>query len=184
VSAVPWLLAVLGITGALDFEHAEGIGHRITTEARTSSRVAGQWYNMRRVRLLVLTYLALASFVGCYDDRKTAATMQGGARSKGNSEPRESHNRETQAMESIMRVFEAHSCAVRAHVEARFSPNGRVLACKVELRESVPFSRRSEREEIIREICAIVEDLGRPTPPPSLSFEVSFSTPLIIPEEG
>jgi hypothetical protein len=81
-----------------------------------------------------------------------------------------------------MGVFEKHSGAARANVEAHFAPSGKVLACKVELRELVPFSRRSEREEIIREICTIIENLGRPTPPPSLSFEVSFSTPLVMPE--
>jgi hypothetical protein len=83
-------------------------------------------------------------------------------------------------MESIMGVLEKHSVLARVNVEARFAPSGKVLACKVTVRESVPFSRSGERQAVIREICAIVEKLGSPSPPPSLSFKVSFSTPLII----
>ncbi|HKI05363.1 MAG TPA: hypothetical protein VKK31_25510 [Thermoanaerobaculia bacterium] len=92
--------------------------------------------------------------------------------------------RESRAIENIMGVLEKHSGAARVNVEARFSPSGKVLACKVEVRESVPFSRSSERKAVIREICAIIEKLGNPSPPPSLSFEISFSTPLIIPADS
>jgi hypothetical protein len=83
-----------------------------------------------------------------------------------------------------MDVLAKHSVLTPVQVESRFSPAGEVLSCSVELNGLSKASPEDEPEALRREICAVVATLGKPTPPPSLSFIAVFRAPLVVPSEG
>lgn len=79
-----------------------------------------------------------------------------------------------------MEVLARHSIVTPVKVESRFSPAGEVLRCSVELGGP---AKALPPEALQREICAVVATLGKPKPPPSLSFTAAFRAPLVVPSE-
>lgn len=127
---------------------------------------------IRRFSALVLAVLACS----CYSDPRPIAEQS--ADSEFNAIHGEVDVRERQASERILDVLVKHSVSGPAMIDACFSSTGEVLRCEVELRGSAPL--KAEKEALVQEVCAIVKELGHPEPPKSLSFQVSFSTPLIL----
>lgn len=136
---------------------------------------------MKEPRWSVLIALTLMLLPACRADRKSPAARQGGS-TRAAAGPVRFDVREKAAASRIMDVLFKHSIASRVSVEARFSPDGKVLSCQVELREPAGSPGGARHEALDREICEIVATLGHPTPPPSLNFKHYFGPFFIMPD--
>jgi hypothetical protein len=134
----------------------------------------GTW----RFAASVLAVAALSCYQGDPgpSERKTVENHDGVAASD------DVDSREQRAAERIMEVLEKYSVMTAVNIDAHFWSDGNVSDCKVESRYPERFLHGAEREALVDEVCEIVSEVGKPTPPPSLSYKVSFSAPLLGPK--
>jgi hypothetical protein len=128
------------------------------------------------LRTVLVNALIVVAVSSCREDGKAPAAK---ARKGGAPAVKSQSLRARQAMDEIMEVLARHSVMTPVKVESRFSPSGEVLSCSVEL----GGPSKASPEALRREVCAVVATLGKPEPPPSLSFTAAFRAPLVVPSE-